>query len=74
MDGPGWNMNIEMMAPTPNGKDGQGAGFVVGVVRWTMVGSVADMAAEAVARGFKFLVFREREFFSDRDHGIALCR
>lgn len=67
-------MFIEKLTSLSGGETGQGGEFRHGLVRWTADGSVADIVDDVRERGLRALVFVDRNFFSDHERAIAMCR
>lgn len=67
-------MRIESMTTMPGGETGDGDSQALQAVRWTPGGSVDDIAGIVRRDGLQWLAFIDREFFSDHDEAIAMCR
>lgn len=67
-------MYIEDSSLMPGGETGDGESYLFQEVRWTPDGSVDDIVEDVRRSDVKWLVFIDREFFSDHELAISMCR
>ncbi|MDC0336510.1 hypothetical protein OAN24_06435 [Pseudodesulfovibrio sp.] len=67
-------MYLEIMNVVPNEKAGQALEYSQGVVRWTIDGTIADVANSVRQRNIQAITFVDNEFFADHPMAIAMCR